>query len=56
MQQHNIITTDETAVWFDIVRSATVEMKGGPSVSLKTMGQEKCHLTAVLAAKADGTN
>ena len=46
---------DETAVWFDMVGSTTVETRGVRSVPLKTTGHEKSHLTVVLAAKADGT-
>ena len=46
---------DETAVWFDMVGSTTVDARGARSVPLKTIGHEKSHLTVVLAAKADGT-
>ncbi|KAL7382466.1 hypothetical protein ABVT39_022965 [Epinephelus coioides] len=51
----DIIAMDETAVWFDMVGSTTVETRGARSVPLKTTGHEKSHLTVVLAAKADGT-
>ncbi|XP_059360635.1 uncharacterized protein LOC132098591 [Carassius carassius] len=46
---------DETAVWFDMVGSTTVDARGARSVPLKTTGHEKSRLTVVLAAKADGT-
>ena len=46
---------DETAVWFDMVSPTTIDARGTKSVSLKTTGHEKSHLTVVLAAKADGT-
>ncbi|KAM3616613.1 uncharacterized protein V6R79_020854 [Siganus canaliculatus] len=55
IQEGNIIAMDETAVWFDMVGATTVDIRGARSVSLKTTGHEKCHLTVVLAAKADGT-
>ena len=55
MPDRVIIAMDETAVWFDMVGSTTVETRGVRSVPLKTTGHEKSHLTVVLAAKADGT-
>uniref|UniRef100_A0A673H0R0 HTH CENPB-type domain-containing protein n=1 Tax=Sinocyclocheilus rhinocerous TaxID=307959 RepID=A0A673H0R0_9TELE len=55
IQPKNIIAMDETAVWFDMVGSTTVDARGARSVPLKTTGHEKSHLTVVLAAKADGT-
>ncbi|XP_067283792.1 uncharacterized protein [Pseudorasbora parva] len=48
IQPENIIAMDETAVWFDMAGSTTVDAH-------KTTGHEKSHLTVVLAAKADGT-
>ncbi|KAL2091434.1 hypothetical protein ACEWY4_013697 [Coilia grayii] len=51
----DIIAMDETAVWFDMVGSTTVDTRGARSIPLKTTGHEKSHLTVVLAAKADGT-
>ncbi|GAA6087522.1 zinc finger protein 540-like [Tachysurus ichikawai] len=55
IQPKYIISMDETAVWFDMVGSTTVDARGACSVPLKTTGHEKSHLTVVLAAKADGT-
>ena len=34
--------------------STTVDKKGINTVSIRTTGAEKCHLTVVLAATADG--
>ena len=53
--EKDIIAMDETAVWFDMVSPTTIDAVGTKSVSLKTTGHEKSHLTVVLAAKADGT-
>ncbi|CAJ1059666.1 Pogo transposable element with KRAB domain [Xyrichtys novacula] len=53
--ERDIIAMDETAVWFDMVGSTTVETRGTRSVPVKTTGHEKSHLTVVLAAKADRT-
>ena len=53
--EKDIIAMDETAVWFDMVSPTTIDARGTKSVSLKTTGHEKSHLTVVLAAKADGT-
>ncbi|KAK0134673.1 TBC1 domain family member 13 [Merluccius polli] len=53
IQVKNIIAMDETAVWFDMVASTTVDTRGARSVPLKTTGHEKSHFTVVLAA--DGT-
>ncbi|KAM4625025.1 uncharacterized protein ACJ7VT_003510 [Polymixia lowei] len=55
IQERDIIAMKETAVWFDMVGSTTVDTRGARSVPLKTTGHEKSHLTVVLAAKADGT-
>jgi hypothetical protein len=46
---------DETAVWFDMVGSSTVDFKGAKSIALKTTGHEKARLSVILAAKADGS-
>ena len=51
----DIIAMDETAVWFNMVGSTTVETRGVLSVTLKTTAHEKSHLTVVLLAKVDGT-
>ena len=51
----DIIAMVETAVSLDTVGSTTVETRGARSVPLETTGQEKSHMTVVLAAKADGT-
>ncbi|KAL2087486.1 hypothetical protein ACEWY4_016314 [Coilia grayii] len=53
IQPRNIIAMDETAMYFDMVGSTAV-VPGARSVPLET-GHEKCHLTVVLSAKADGT-
>ena len=45
---------DETPMYFDMSGSTTVEKKGAKTVSIRTTGAEKRHLTVVLAATADG--
>ena len=55
MEEKNIIAMDETAVWFDMVGSTTLDTRNAHSVPLKTKGHEKNNLTVVLTAKADGT-
>lgn len=45
---------DETPVYFDMLPGKTVEKKGEKTVKVRTTGSEKCHITAVLTATADG--
>ena len=54
-QKSDIIAFDETPVWTDMVSDTTVDVVGKKTVSMKTTGHEKCHVTAGLAAKSDGT-
>ena len=46
---------DETSMYFDMASNTTIEKKGTKSVSIRTTGAEKRHLTVVLAASADGS-
>lgn len=55
IQDRDVIAMDETAVFFDMVGSSTVEQRGTRSVQLLSTGHEKSHLTVVLAARADGS-
>lgn len=41
--------------WTRLPGQTTVDTVGVKSVTLKTTGHEKCHVTVVLAAKGDGT-
>ena len=52
IMERDIIAMDETAVWFDMLSSTTVDKRGAKSVALKTTGHEKSHLTVMLAANA----
>lgn len=45
---------DKTVIWFDMVSSITIDVRGMKSVFLKITGHEKSPLAVVLAAKADG--
>lgn len=45
---------DETPMYFDMSGNSTVDKRGTKTVSIRTTGAEKCHLTVVLAATADG--
>ncbi len=49
IKNRDVIAVDETAVWFDMVGSTTVEGRGACSVQLQTTGHEKSHFTVVLA-------
>ncbi|KAL2098760.1 hypothetical protein ACEWY4_005240 [Coilia grayii] len=55
MKDSDVIAMDETACWFDMPGQTTVDTVGVKSVTLKTTGHEKCHVTVALAAKGDGT-
>jgi hypothetical protein len=46
---------DETPVYFDMVRSLTIENRGAKSVQIRTTGNEKNRFTCVLTVLADGT-
>ena len=54
-QPSDIIAFDETPVWADMVSNATVDVVGKKTVSMKTTGHEKYHVTVGLVAKGDGT-
>ena len=54
-QSSDIIAFDETPVWAGMVSDTTVDVVGKKTVSMKTTGHKKCHVTAGLAAKSDGT-
>ena len=45
---------DETPVFFDMVLRKSLVQKGHKSVTLRTSGSEKRHVTVVLAVAADG--
>ena len=45
---------DETPMYFDMPGNTTIEKKGTKTISVRTTGAEKRHLTVVLAATADG--
>ena len=51
----DIIASDETPAWADMVSNTTVDVVGEKTVSMKTTGHEKCRVTAGLVAKGDGT-
>ncbi len=55
LKESDITAMDETACWFDMPGDSTIDTVGVKSVTLKTTGHEKCHVTVALAAKADGT-
>ena len=45
---------DETPMYFDMSGNTTIDKKGTKTISVRTTGAEKRHLTVVLAATADG--
>ena len=45
---------DETPMYFGISGNTTIDKKGTKTISVRTTGAEKRHLTMVLAATADG--
>ena len=45
---------DKTPMYFDMTSNKTVERKGAKTVSVRTTGAEKRHLTVVLTVTADG--
>ena len=51
----DIIATDETAVWQDMLSSTTVDNVGEKSIRLKTTGHEKSKVSFRLTAKAEET-
>jgi len=52
----DIISMDETNVWFDCVCGTTVDTVGTKTINIKTTGHEKAHCSVILAARGDGTN
>ena len=52
----DIIAINETAVWQDMLSSATVDKAGESSIRLKTTGHEKSKVSVCLTAKAHGIN
>ena len=52
----DIIAINETAVWQDMLSSATVDKAGESSIRLKTTGHEKSKVSVSLTAKAHGIN
>ena len=46
---------DEVPLASDVPSNRTVVVKGAETVAVETSGQEKTHLTVVLACRADGT-
>ena len=55
-QNAQIIVMDETPVWNDMVSQTAVDACGKKTITMKTAGHEKSHVTVCLAARADGTN
>ena len=51
----NNIATDESPVWNDMVSETTIDCVGKKTITMKTTGHEKCHVSVCLADKADGT-
>jgi len=51
----DIVACDETPVWLDLVSCTTIDMKGAKEIPIKTTGNEKCKMSVMLSAKADGT-
>jgi hypothetical protein len=49
-----IINMDETSVAYDMPRGKTLEKKGTKDVTIRTLGQEKNCITAVLTVSASG--
>ena len=45
---------DETPVYFDMVPSKTVDVKGKKTIKVRTTGSEKRHITVVLACMSSG--
>ena len=45
----------KTAVWEDMVSDTTVDKTGALTITMKSTGHEKCHISACLTAKADGS-
>ena len=54
-QLADIIAMDETPIWSDMVTERTVDSTGAKSISMKTTGLEKSHVSVCVAAEADGT-
>ena len=46
---------DETAVWADMVSDMTVDKTGTCTITMKSTGHEKRHVSVCLTAKADGS-
>ena len=51
----DIIATDKTPVWNDMVSNTTVEKTGSKEVPMKSSGDDKVHVSVCLTGKADGT-
>jgi transposase-like protein len=49
-----IISFDETPIWFDMLRSSTIDFRGVREVQIKTTGNDKLRFTVVLAFTASG--
>ena len=45
---------DETPMYFDMASNTSVDRRGEKTISIRTTGAEKRHLTVVLSATADG--
>ena len=54
-QPLEIYAVDETAVWLDMLRETTVDVKGRKSVCVKITGHEKSRFTVILTASAAGS-
>ena len=51
----NIWATDETPVFYDLIRNKTVDMKGKKEVKVKSSGGDKKMVTCLPVASIDGT-
>ena len=49
-----IANMDETPVYFDMVPSKTVDVKGKKTIKMRTTKSEKCRLTAALSCTSTG--
>jgi len=50
-----IYACDETPIWLDFVSETTIDSVGAKEVCVKSTGNEKCKLSVMLCAKANGT-
>ena len=53
-EKKNIISFDETPMWFDMPRNSTIEFEGVREVPIRTTGSDKVRFTVVLGYTASG--